>query len=103
MIPLLEHHRDALHALCQRYRVTRLEVFGSASEAADDADARDVDLLVEFAPDQDLGPWMKHYFDLRDELQRLLGRPVDLVMPGGMRNPYFIREVERTRRLLYAA
>lgn len=46
---------------------------------------------------------MRDYFALRDELQALLGRPVDLVMPGGMRSPYFLREVNRTRRLLYAA
>lgn len=103
MIPLIEQHRPALDELCRRYHVRRLEVFGSAAEADDDADARDVDLLVEFAPDHDLGPWLRDYFALRDELQALLGRPVDLVMAGSMRNPYFVREVNRTRRPLYAA
>ena len=103
MIPLLEHHHDALHDLCRRYHVVRLEVFGSAAEADADAEARDVDFLVEFAPEQDLGPWMQQYFDLRDELAALLGRPIDLVMPSSMHNPYFVREVNRTRRPLYAA
>jgi predicted nucleotidyltransferase len=103
VIALLEQHRERLAELCQRYHVARLEVFGSAAESEADADARDIDLLVEFDPKHDLGPWMHDYFALRDELQALFARPVDLVMPSGMRNPYFIREVNRTRRLLYAA
>jgi hypothetical protein len=35
-------------------------------------------------------------------LEELFGRPVDLVMTGAPRNPYFLREVNRTRRPLYA-
>jgi len=103
VIAFLEQHREQLAELCQRYQVARLEVFGSAAEAETDADARDIDLLVEFDPNHDLGPWMRDYFALRDELQALFDRPVDLVMPSGMRNPYFVREVNRTRKLLYAA
>lgn len=103
MIALLEQHDQALAELCQRYHVARLEVFGSAAEGEADTDARDIDLLVEFEPGHDLGPWLHDYFALRDELQALFGRPVDLVMPGGLRNPYFIRELNRTRQLLYAA
>jgi len=103
MIPLINDHRDELAECCRKYGVLRLEVFGSAAEADVDADARDVDLLVEFAHDRDLGPWMRDYFALRDELAVVLGRSVDLVMAGGMRNAYFIGEVNRTRKLLYAA
>jgi hypothetical protein len=36
-------------------------------------------------------------------LAALLGHPVDLVMTGALRNPYFIRSVNESRRLLYAA
>lgn len=43
------------------------------------------------------------YFGLLAGLERLLGRPVDLVDQAGIRNPYFRDEVERTRELLYAA
>jgi predicted nucleotidyltransferase len=41
--------------------------------------------------------------DLRGELSRLLGRPVDLVMPSGIRNRYFAQEIEATREPLPAA
>ena len=43
------------------------------------------------------------YFGLKEELERLFGRPVDLVSLASLSNPYFIREIEASRRLLYAA
>lgn len=103
MIPIFEQHRAALEELCQKYRVARLEVFGSAATGDFDPARSDMDFLVEFLPDQDLGPWLSHFFAFQEALQALFGCGVDLVTPGGLRNPYFVREVERTRRLLYAA
>jgi len=83
--------------------VTRLEVFGSAADASFDEERSDVDFLVEFEPDADLGPWLSRYFELQRELENVVGRPVDLVMAGAPKNPYFIREVNRTRKTLYAS
>lgn len=45
---------------------------------------------------------MAQYFELRKELEVELGRKVDLVMAGAPRNLYFIQDMNRTRRLLYA-
>lgn len=83
--------------------MTRLEVFGSAADASFDEERSDVDFLVEFEPDADLGPWLSRYFELQRELENVVGRPVDLVMAGAPKNPYFIREVNRTRKTLYAS
>jgi hypothetical protein len=102
MIPQIEDNRETMACLCRRYRVSRLEVFGSAASGGFDPRLSDVELLVEFEPGADLGPWLSPYFDLKRELEHLLGRSVDLVMPAAMRNPYFIREVNRTRRLVCA-
>lgn len=103
MIPLVEQHLDAIRALCWEFDVIRLEVFGSAATGDFDPDRSDADVLFEYAPGTDLGPWMKRYFDLQERLQTLLGRPVDLVMTGALRHPYFIRAVNESKRLLYAA
>jgi predicted nucleotidyltransferase len=46
---------------------------------------------------------MKTYFDLRDELQGILGRPVELVMEAAIRDPLFREEANRTREMIYAA
>jgi len=105
MIPVLEDEREAIAQLCRRHRVSRSEVFGSAAEGGFDPRRSDIDFLVDFGPGADLGPWMSRYFELQEGLEALLGRPVDLVMSSapGLQNPYFLREANRTRRLLYAA
>jgi uncharacterized protein len=70
--------REALIALCKRYDVVRLEVFGSALRAADFDPARsDVDFLVTFAP-HSRGNFAA-FMDLKEALEALLGRPVDLI------------------------
>jgi predicted nucleotidyltransferase len=79
-------------------------VFGSAATDEEfDPRRSDLDFIVEFGADQDLGPWLQHYFAFREELSNLFGYPVDLVMSSAMKNPQFIREANRTRRLLYGA
>lgn len=90
--------------LCRRHSVRRLEVFGSAASGEEfDPHTSDVDFLVEFEPDADLGPWMAEYFALKAELEDVCQRPVDLVMASALKNPFFIREVNRTRQTVYAA
>jgi len=103
MIPVIADNRAAIEEVCRRYNVARLEVFGSASEGDFEPARSDVDFLIEFPSSQDLGPWLSHYFEFKNELEQLLGHSVDLVMPKAMKNPYFIREVNRTRRVVYAA
>ena len=87
MIPLIEEKLDAIKEICRRYGVARLEVFGSAADDSFDSASSDVDFLVAFEPDQDLGPWMAHYFDLQSELEELLDCSVDLVMLTALKNP----------------
>lgn len=102
MVSVLAERQPEIASLCARFGVQRLEIFGSAA-SGDGFDSResDVDFIVEFRDDHDLGPWLEQYFLLRDALSNLLGHPVDLVMSSAMKNPHFIREANRTRRLLY--
>jgi uncharacterized protein len=104
MVTVIAEKQTELNELCARFGVERLEVFGSAAtDDQFDPTRSDVDFIVTFEASQDLGPWLQHYLDFRDELINLLGYPVDLVMSSAMRNPYFVREANRTRRLLYGA
>lgn len=102
MIPCLEESRVSLEDVCRRYRVARLEIFGSAATADADTQAHDLDFLVEFQPESPMGPF-RQYFDFLDELQRLFGRDVDLVEEQALKNRHFIQAVNATRKLLYAA
>ena len=47
MTHVLEGHRQQLADLCRKYRVRRLDVFGSAAQGDFDEEANDVDLLVD--------------------------------------------------------
>jgi len=71
--------RQELNALCRRYDVARLEVFGSAArDSGFDAARSDADFLVEFRADSTQPP-LERFLGLAEALERLLGRPVDLV------------------------
>jgi len=102
MIQILEEQLERVQAACRRHGVLRLEVFGSAADQKRfDPRQSDIDFIVTFSSGVDLGPWMKTYFDLREELQSVLARPVELVMESAMRDPFFRQEANRTRELIY--
>jgi predicted nucleotidyltransferase len=100
--PLAEH-LEAIRALCREFGVARLEVFGSVCTPDFDPARSDIDFLVAYPDEYDLGPWLKRFFELQERLATLLGRDVDLVMVDAPTNPYFIRAMNETRQLLYAA
>jgi len=102
MLDLIEEKREPLEALCRRFHVARFEVFGSAAVGAFDPARSDLDFLVTFLQTERMGP-ADQYFGLLFALQELFGRRVDLVCAEAMRNRFFIEEVNRTRKVLYAA
>lgn len=87
--------------LCRRFGVARLAVFGSAVTEDFDPERSDLDVLVEFAEGVD--GLFDAYFGLREALEDLVGRPVDLVMASAVQNPFVARSIAETRRDLYAA
>ena len=62
--------------------LTRLALFGSTARG-DMGPESDVDLLIEVDPERGFGLFA--FLDLKDDLARLLGRPVDLAFPDAMR------------------
>lgn len=102
MIELIEKHRDEIAAACRRYRVKRLEIFGSAAAGNFIPGDSDVDFFYEFDPDdnEDLAD---RFFDLQRDLEMLLGTKVDLVSAKYAQNPYFLEVANRHRQILYAA
>jgi hypothetical protein len=102
MIRTIEQNRDKLTELCRKYHVSELDVFGSAASDDFNEQTSDIDFLVEFDSSVRQNRF-DNFFALLEELQKLFKRPVDLVEPGGLRNPYFIESVNQTRRRIYAA
>jgi uncharacterized protein len=100
---LIARRRTEIGALCRRYGVRRLEVFGSAARGTDfDPSRSDADFMVDFEQRSDLRP-LEQFFGFADALRDLLGRPVDLVESGVVRNPFLQAEIDRAREVIYAA
>lgn len=93
--------RHAIEALSRKYAVRRLLVFGSAGTEHFDEATSDIDFLVEF----DDAPVSRFdaYFGLKEDLEALFGRTVDLASTAALENPYFAKSVASTSRELYAA
>lgn len=102
MQPIIETRRAELAELCRRFHVRRLEVFGSATRDDFDPSRSDVDFLVEFQPRSPLRG-LDQYFGLKEALEALFDRQVDLVEAGAVKNPYLLASIERSRENLYAA
>jgi hypothetical protein len=98
--PFIETKQEELQRLCALHRVRRLDLFGSATQESFDPRESDLDFLVEFdeAPP---GHRADQYFQFREDLQTLFGRPVDLVMVSAVKNPYLRQSIERSRVPLY--
>jgi predicted nucleotidyltransferase len=101
MIDLLVDHLDEIAHLCRRYRVRRLDVFGSAATGAFDPGTSDVDFVVDLGEyDDDVHI---RYLDLISNLEALLGFPVSMITRPSIHNPYLRVSIEEEQELVYEA
>ena len=102
MHPAIHQYKDGISIICKRYRVTKLDVFGSAARENDFNPANsDADFLIEFSPEVQVG--LSEFMGIKTELERLLGRKVDLLEPEAIVNPYVLASIKRNRETVYAA
>ncbi len=97
----LTSHLDGIQALCERYRMRTLYVFGSAVHGTFDPATSDLDFLVDLG-EYDAGV-LGRFLDFQDELARLLGRDIDLITVGSTGHRRFLNEVHATKVSIYAA
>jgi len=96
---LIEMNIDKIIALCKKYKVAKLWVFGSILTPHFN-DESDVDFSVVFHYDQ-IQDLFLTFFDFIEDLQSLLGRKVDLVDETAIKNDFFRQELNNTKRLVY--
>ncbi len=95
----LESHIRKIISLCKALSVRKLDLIGSA--ARDDfKESSDIDVLVVFDGDMNL---FDRYFELKENLEKIFGRSVDIVMEEAIKNPIFRKSINQDRVLLYAA
>ena len=85
---------------CRRWRIRELAVFGSAARGELRPDS-DIDVMVEFEPEAQLG--LLQLVRIKHELEDAIGRPVDVIEKGTIRNPYRKASIERDLTIVYAA
>lgn len=101
MPPIVTDQIDQIGALCQRYGVRKLYLFGSAVRDTFDPQTSDLDFMVdlgEYGPDV-----FDRYVGFYQDLVELFGREVDLLTERATGNEPFLREVRATRQMIYAA
>lgn len=101
MHPLIEKNRDAIANLCLLHGVHRLEVFGSILRDDFDPQRSDVDVLVEF--DAQVTDNFTNFLDLKESLEALLGRSVDLMELRAIRNRRLRHYIEQSKSPIYDA
>jgi predicted nucleotidyltransferase len=100
VIALVERRRAELADLCRRYRVKRLDLFGSAARGTFRHDASDLDFIVAFEGAGEHG-YATRYYEFAESLEALFGRHVDLLTERMIGSPYFRQEVQQTRETIY--
>ena len=102
MIKIIEENIEKLSSICQSNSVAELYLFGSATTGKF-TDNSDLDFAVLFF--ESLSP-LEHgdaFFSLKEDLEELLGREIDLLSYRVVKNPIFKEELDKTKVALYAA
>ncbi len=94
--------RAEVGALCRRFHVRRLDLFGSAARGTFDPSRSDLDFVVTYE-DLPTADFADVFFGLQEALANLFGKPVDLLTDESIRNPYLRESIENSRMVLYAA
>ena len=95
----LTSHIPQIRKLCEQHKVERLYAFGSVLTDRF-SESSDVDLIVGFR-DMPIENYADNYFDFKFSLQDTFNRQVDLLEDQAIRNPYFRKQLDETKQLIY--
>ena len=96
----IEPFLPEIEKICKKYEAKSLTLFGSALTEEFDPDNSDLDFLLELITPED---GFNKYFGIKEELEKLLNREVDLVMPKAIRNPYLKESIYSRLKKCYDA
>lgn len=97
---LITDNLQKIIALCKKYKVKALYVFGSILTPRFNYKS-DVDFSAVFNHDSDPLVAGENFMSFYMELERLMGRRIDLVDEEFIRNKYFREELDETKQLIY--
>lgn len=97
---LITENLQKIIALCKKYKVKSLYVFGSILTPRFNENS-DVDFSATFDHDSDPLIAGENFMDFYMALEDIMGRKIDLVDEDYLKNPYFIEELNETKQLIY--
>ena len=96
---LSDQQSNDIIQLCEKHRVESLFLFGSVLTDKFHSTS-DIDFLVNF-DEVDLYHYFENYMNLKESLEKLLQRPVDLVEEKTINNPFLRRSIDRNKKQIY--
>jgi len=96
---LIEQKLNNTLKLCKKYKVKSLYAFGSVLTDKFD-EKSDIDLLVDFER-MPLKTYSDNYYDFKFSLEDTFNRPVDLLEYKAIKNPYFLENINKHKKLIY--
>jgi predicted nucleotidyltransferase len=95
----MEQNLAKLKNICAIYHVDKMYLFGSALNSSF-SDQSDIDILVKFKQ-MDLAKYFQNYMELKENLEVLFGRKVDLLEEQTLKNPILIKSINKSKELIY--
>ena len=96
---LIDNYKSQIVELCENHMVKELYLFGSVLTDQFN-ESSDIDMLIQFDQIR-LLEYFDNYMDLKEKLEKMLNRQVDLVENQAVRNPIFRKVLDREKRLIY--
>lgn len=100
MNELISKNREKLNELFKKHKVVKAAVFGSVLTDKFNNNS-DIDFLISFEEGLDPVYNGEPWWSLYEELRKLFNKEIDLVTERSLKNPYFIKEVQRTHQNIY--
>lgn len=92
---------DKIATICKTHHVMELFLFGSALTEKFNSES-DIDLAVNFKLTE-ISNYADNYFALKDSLQKILHRSVDLIEMQSIKNPYFKQSLDTSKQIIYGS
>lgn len=100
MMPSVFSEKDKINIIFKKHKIEKVYLFGSVLTTKYSKDS-DIDFLIKFQ--DSLNPLEKGelWWSLHDTLRQFFNREIDIVTESSLKNPYFIKEIEKTKQLIY--
>ena len=97
----IKFYEEKIKKVCLELHLKRLDLFGSAVTEQFGPDS-DLDVIVEFKRNE-INNLFDNYFALKERLQNIFHRKIDIIIDGSVKNPYLKASISQTRKNVYAA